>query len=219
MSPEQIEAVRADVQKLRNGLLYPWQHDEVQDRIHAALDHLAKANEELRAEVERLKSGDSHRNLNLQVSDLRATITRLTEQCDNSDAAFAAKDALIDRLTKERDEARRVLYAEVVRHSRELDTIRALVDGAIRRAGGTPKLTADYVAEPLRNLTKPEPEVDPQPEPSTLPPGYGWLPDGMRCRCIKLWQDGKGNYACCRGYAGVAQSSRGGRVVFDGRDG
>lgn len=30
------------------------------------------------------------------------------------------------------------------------------------------------------------------------PPGYSWLPDGVRCRCVSLWQSGE-RFACCRG--------------------
>ncbi len=30
------------------------------------------------------------------------------------------------------------------------------------------------------------------------PNGYHPLPEGMRCKCIKAWQDGKGNFWCCQ---------------------
>lgn len=210
---QDIEAVRRDISALRNGLLYPWQHDAAKDRILTALDHLTKANEELRAEVERKDETikrqaaavrtlhhneqteinqlrakvrseyqasatlDSEREANAiltrELDEARATIASLNEQCDNADAAFSAKDALIDRLTKERDEA--VNHAatrnEAALHWRDahgraferLSAMQEAIDEAVRRAeifGDTPsRAPAQHIAEPLRPFaTKPEPE-------------------------------------------------------------
>lgn len=38
----------------------------------------------------------------------------------------------------------------------------------------------------------------------TPPAGYRKLPDGTRCRCIRLWQDGVGGFYCCRSSATLA---------------
>ncbi len=38
----------------------------------------------------------------------------------------------------------------------------------------------------------------------TPPAGYRKLPEGTRCRCIRLWQDGVGGFYCCRSSATLA---------------
>ena len=81
MNKEQIEAVREQLQRSIDALAEP-----LDEMALAALDHLTKANEELRAEVEeqaRLNGMGAEHELSL-----RATIDRLTKERDELRTAF-----------------------------------------------------------------------------------------------------------------------------------
>lgn len=214
MTQEQIEAVRARLSEHFAHLGYRMPQEAI-----AALDHLTKANEELRAEVELAKQegvtetlqqidcltgGDGEYRLSTEadrncpdedamrakiVARFTAMQTRVTElDTTISDLLYGTKvvehdfrtqlteaRATIDRLTKEREEARKVIEdmratavyrrAMVAEARTRLSAMQEAIDEAVRRADANRwafNSSVQYWTEPLRPFaTKPEPEVDP----------------------------------------------------------
>lgn len=113
MTQEQIEAVREQLQRSIDALAEP-----LDEMALAALDHLTKANEELRAEVELAKQEGVTETLQqidcLTGGDGEYRLSTFPDRnCPDEDAMckkivarFDDLRATIDRLTKERDELR-----------------------------------------------------------------------------------------------------------------
>lgn len=51
--------------------------------------------------------------------------------------------------------------------------------------------------EMLKAFVESEIAISGEPLPSDVPTGYRPLPEGIRCRCIKLAVDANGVYYCC----------------------
>lgn len=66
---------------------------------------------------------------------------------------------------------------------------------SLEALAGSCASTADATALRSSAGVAPGPSETSPPLP---PPGYGILPGRLRCRCIKLWEDGKGNFYCCK---------------------
>lgn len=209
---EQIEAVREQLQRSIDALAEP-----LDEMALAALDHLTKANEELRAEVELAKQEGVAETLQqidcLTGGDGEYRLSTCPDRnCPDEDAMrkkivarFDDLRAAIDRLTKERDWACERLDAmttEVANRDERLSAMQDAIDEAVSRAD-LGAVVGRVITEPLRNLTKPEPEVDP-----LVAALREVLPTHNR-EVSKLWA------ANLR----TALAARGGRVVFDGREG
>lgn len=50
------------------------------------------------------------------------------------------------------------------------------------------------------------------------PNGYHPLPAGFACKCVRVWQDGKGNYWCCRPVAVEMPGSEPGKATLSERE-
>lgn len=49
------------------------------------------------------------------------------------------------------------------------------------------------------------------------PAGYVALPKGAKCRCLLLWDDGDGNYYCCKevgAIRGLPPKKKNGKIVM-----
>lgn len=176
MTQEQIEAVRRDISALRNGLLYPWQHDAAKDRILAALDQLTKANEELRAEVELAKQEGVAETLQqidcLTGGDGEYRLSTCPDRnCPDEDAMrakivarFDDLRAAVDRLTKERDwvcERLDAMTTEGANRDEHLSAMQEAIDEAYKAAMGDNPCAVVQLLRPFATKPEPEPEVDP----------------------------------------------------------
>lgn len=237
MTPEQIEAVQARVIVVRHsvitfgGIVQAKLHEQVADD----LDHLTKANEELRAEVEeqaRLNGMGAEHELSL-----RATIDRLTKERDEA-LAEADPELLTIAWMDGSHRSAKAARDEIKRLTTRLSAMQEAIDEAVRRAdranAEVMPCTIEDVAAVLRPFaTQPEPDMCPvcsgdcaganppvifcpmqdriltKPEVDPLVEALREVLPTHNREVSKLWA------ANLR----TALAARGGRVVFDGREG
>lgn len=73
---------------------------------------------------------------------------------------------------------------------REGVSARKRCEAAIGRQAVGGEAVHGQVVQPIRD--------EPVPNEDTPPDGYGPLRDGVRCRCIRMWQGASGRLYCCR---------------------
>lgn len=95
------------------------------------------------------------------------------------------------------EEMAAAVLTSLLRQGHRADTLECLTHGDGR--GTVPPNTLVNALAPIAAQLAEARQVERVAEArADLPEGYGWLAEGDRCRCIKMWSDENGRLACCK---------------------